>query len=123
MLLAGSRNAAYLASQAAEHLLRAVATSEGLHIERKDAHQLDATARRLPEQNPDRAALARLGFLEAYSTTYRYPTPAGRIPASPNMGRIESALDSIDALLAVLRSHHGIHGLAEDEAGRTDARR
>ena len=44
----GSRNAAYLASQAAEHVIRAIATSEDLHIERKDAHRLDVTVSRIP---------------------------------------------------------------------------
>ena len=78
-----SRNAAYLASQAAEHLVRAVATSEDLHIERRDAHQLDTTIRRLPDTNADKPALREVAFLEFYGTTYRYPTPSGRTPAMP----------------------------------------
>lgn len=59
-----SRDAAYLASQAAEHLVRAVATSEDLHIKRKDAHQLDTTIRRLPDTNADKPGLREIALLE-----------------------------------------------------------
>lgn len=44
----GSRNAAYMAEQGLEQIIRAIATSEGMHIERSDAHQLDKTVRRIP---------------------------------------------------------------------------
>jgi hypothetical protein len=44
----GSRNAAYLSEQALEQVIRAFATSEGMHIERSDAHQLDKVVRRFP---------------------------------------------------------------------------
>ena len=66
LLNIGSRNAAYLASQAAEHVIRAIA-----NIERKDAHRLDVTVARIPESNLDKPALQRLTFLEIYATTYR----------------------------------------------------
>lgn len=46
----GSRNAAYLLEQAAEHLMRAIATSENIHISRADAHQLDKIVRQIPNE-------------------------------------------------------------------------
>lgn len=108
LLGAQSRNAAYLASQAAEHVVTAVATSEDIHIERKDAHQLDTIVRKLPAENPDRTALASISFLEAYATSYRYGTPTGRVPSTPPFDRIETALDQVEALVTALRTHFGI---------------
>jgi HEPN domain-containing protein len=118
---AASRNAAYLASQAAEHLVTAIATSEDIHIERKDAHQLDTIIRRIPPEHPDQAALTSIGFLEAYSTSYRYGTPTGRVPTSPPMDRVTAALERIDTLLAALRQHFDIEeggGTARNVAPR-----
>lgn len=64
------RNATYLAEQALEQLIRAVATSEGVHIPRSDAHQLDKIVRLLPDSNPEKPFLATLCWLEAYATTF-----------------------------------------------------
>jgi HEPN domain-containing protein len=108
LLSASSRNAAYLASQAAEHVIRAVATSEGLHIERRLAHQLDTIVRLIPEDNPDRPALQRIAFLEAFATAYRYPTPAGRLSPAPDAAAIENALQIIEGLLRTLAAHFGV---------------
>ena len=118
-----SRNAAYLASQAAEHLVRAVATSEDLHIERKDAHQLDTTIRRLPDVNADKAALREIAFLEIYATTYRYPTPSGRTPPMPPLDRITAALDGIEDLLRHLTRHFGIDPDRDEPVSRIGPRR
>lgn len=115
LLKAESRNAAYLASQAAEHLITAVATAEGIHIERKDAHQLDTIVRKIPEENPDRRALAAITFLEAYATSYRYGTPTGRVPTTPSSDRVEDALAAIDGLIVSLEEHFAI----EAEVGGT----
>ncbi|WP_375273980.1 hypothetical protein [Methylorubrum thiocyanatum] len=118
---AASRNAAYLASQAAEHIITAVATSEDIHIERKDAHQLDTIIRRLPPKHPDHAMLTSISFLEAYSTSYRYGTPTGRVPISPPMDRVAAALERIDTLITELRRHFAIEeggGTARNVAPR-----
>ncbi len=103
-----SRNAAYLASQAAEHLVTAIATSEDIHIERKDAHQLDTIIRRIPPENPDHPTLMSIGFLEAYATSYRYGTPTGRLPASPPMDKVVAALETIDRLIPELHRYFDI---------------
>jgi hypothetical protein len=59
LLTAGSRNAAYLAEQALEQVIRALATSEGLHIERADAHQLDKVVRQFPQDQTEKQTLPR----------------------------------------------------------------
>ena len=123
LLAAESRNAAYLASQAAEHVVTAVATSEDLHIERKDAHQLDTIVRKLPSDNPDRDVLASISFLEAYATSYRYGTPTGRVPASPSIDRVAVALDRIEAVIAILCAHFGVRLSEEGAASNTAPRR
>jgi HEPN domain-containing protein len=56
---AGSRNSAYLAEQALEQVIRALATSEAIHIERHDAHQLDKIIRRFPDENPEKDMIKR----------------------------------------------------------------
>jgi hypothetical protein len=64
LLKEGSRNAAYLAEQALEQVIRALATSEGLHIERGDAHQLDKVVRRFPNDQTEKQVIASLTWLE-----------------------------------------------------------
>ena len=103
-----SRNAAYLCSQAAEHLVRAVASSEGLHIERSKAHLIDTTIRRFPDDNLDKTAFLRISDLERYSTTYRYPSPTGRIPPSPAAEGLLDKLDFVEELLDTLLAHFGV---------------
>ena len=123
LLKIGSRNAAYLASQAAEHLIRAIATSEDLHVERKDAHRLLVTVRSIPDANLDKPALARLTFLEVYSTTYRYPSPSGRISEPPKVDQIASALDSIETLLSILADHFQFNLSSSQASGQTKPHR
>ena len=66
--------------QAAEKIIRAILTSEGKHGGIK--HALDDFVAMLPEENPIKPQLQLLTPLAAYATSYRYPTPAGKIPAS-----------------------------------------
>jgi HEPN domain-containing protein len=104
----GSRNAAYLAEQALEQVIRAIAMSEGLHIERADAHQLDKVVRRFPEAQSEKAVIASLTWLEAYATTFRYTLPSGRMPSSPDAEKLEGAIKAIDNLTDRLALSFGI---------------
>lgn len=104
----GSRNAAYLAEQALEQVIRALATSENIHIERHDAHQLDKVARRFPDEHSEKAALNGLTWLEAYATTFRYTTPSGQIPKTPDAARMEKAIEAIDALIGRVAAHFSV---------------
>lgn len=100
----GSRNSAYLAEQALEQVIRAIATSEGFHIERADAHQLDKVVRRFPEDQPEKQVIASLVWLEAYATTFRYTLPSGQLPRSPDAAKLAKAIETVDELIGRLFS-------------------
>lgn len=111
----GSRNAAYMAEQGLEQIIRAIATSEQIHIERADAHQLDKTVRRFPADNAVKSALTSLVWLEAYATAFRYTTPSGRIPPAPPAARLSEAIEGAALLLNRIVAHFDVD-LAEENA-------
>lgn len=93
---AGNRNAAYLCEQAAEKIIRAVLTSEGLHA--GIGHALGQMVGQLPDANPLKPELMKLTPLAAFATTYRYPTSA-RIPAPPGEADLAEHMDRVEAML------------------------
>jgi HEPN domain-containing protein len=101
----GSRNSAYLSQQAIEQIIRALATSEAIHIERHDAHQLDKIVRRFPDNHAEKAALKSLVWLEAYATTFRYTLPSGQIPRAPDKAKLQKAIDDISDLILRTAGH------------------
>ena len=118
-----SRNAAYLCSQAAEHLVRAVASSEGVHIERSKAHLIDTTIRRFPDDNLDKVELLRISDLESFATTYGYPSATGRIAPAPAPEGLRDKLDLIEKLLDTLLAHFGVTRASDKPAARIFPRR
>jgi HEPN domain-containing protein len=68
-----NRNAAYLCEQAAEKLIRAVLTSEG--IQAGIRHELPDMVSKIPDANPVKPLLRAIEHLDAYATAYRYPSP------------------------------------------------
>ncbi|WP_187182189.1 HEPN domain-containing protein [Rhizobium sp. WL3] len=111
---ADNRNDAYHAQQAAEKMLLAILTSEGIRAERRDSHRIDVLRDLLPEANPFKAQFARLTFLTVFATTYRYPKDAGRIPARAERHDLEAALGKLQAILSDLAVHFGVEILASD---------
>lgn len=98
-----NRNAVYLLSQAAEKIIRATLTSEGKHAGIR--HQLDLMVGMIPDENPLKPLLRAVEQLAAYATTFRYPTPTGRISAAPStteFNRMATAVE--EALLAASKS-------------------
>ncbi len=81
------RNSVMLLFYAAENLLMAVLTSEDTDVgslRRKIGnHQLDRMIDELPHTCSVKRDFVQVSELTAYATTYRYPTPGGRIPVSP----------------------------------------
>jgi HEPN domain-containing protein len=77
----GNHYAAYHLQQALEKLLKTLLLLRG--IEAGIEHRLDVLSDRLPEGEPWRDRLEPLLSYTVYATTYRYPTPGGRIAASP----------------------------------------
>src|SRR5262245_44907831 len=73
----GNRNAIYLCEQAAEKVIRAVLTSEGVHAGIK--HQLNEMVDAVPDANPLKPLLRDIEHLAAFATSYRYPATSGRI--------------------------------------------
>jgi hypothetical protein len=123
LLNSHSRNAAYLGEQALEQIIRAFATAEGLHIERHDAHQLDKTVRRFPDAHPEKAAMSKLVWLEAYATTFRYTLPSGRIPKAPDEARVAQAISGIQELILRAARHFDVELEQESPAARTSPMR
>jgi HEPN domain-containing protein len=108
LLAVKSRNAAYHAQQATEKLLLALLTSEDVHAQRHESHQLGIMIEKLPPDHPMVADLKRLEFLTAFATTYRYPKPGGRLPPSPDGSKIAAALDQIDASIKLACTHFSV---------------
>lgn len=91
----GNRYDAYHAQQAAEKMLLALLTCEGIRADRKDSHRLDVLRDLLPDPNSFKARFSPLTFLSLYATTYRYPKDAGRIPARAQRNELETALATL----------------------------
>lgn len=92
----GSRNAIYLLEQAAEKVIKAVLTSEGIHATVK--HALDEMVDQIPDANPLKGQLRAVEHLSRYATSFRYPTAGGRILEAPKdfderAAKVERVLD------------------------------
>lgn len=83
---AANRNAAYPCEQAAEKLIRAVLTSEG--IQGGIRHELPELVAKIPDANPVKL-LRAIERVDAYATSYRYPSPRGRIKSAPTPAEID----------------------------------
>ena len=93
----GNRNAMYLCSQAAEKVIRAVLTSENKNAGIK--HQLDELVDMIPDENPLKPRLRAIQDLTDYATSYRYPSPKGRIKAAPDKAGFDREADAVQAAL------------------------
>ncbi len=112
-----NRNAGYLCEQVAEKVLRAVLTSEGKHA--GIGHHLDDMVSMLPDGNPLKPMLRRVEELAAFATTYRYPSPAGRMKPPPTPTKLAQYLFDVEACLLEASKRFGVD-LAEPN---TPARR
>lgn len=91
MAAANNRHAAYHCPQAAEKLIKAVL----LHRNRESG---------LPDSDSWKAKLRPLDVYSPYATTYRYPTPGGRIAPAPDMARVVADASVIDDLIKEART-------------------
>jgi HEPN domain-containing protein len=97
-----NRYAAYHCQQAAEKLIKAVLLHRG--IESGIEHRLDILVDELPDSDPWKARLRPLEIYSPYATTYRYPTPGGRIVAAPDMAQVAKDADLLEALIEDART-------------------
>lgn len=95
---AGNRNAIYLCQQAAEKLIRARLAQRGVDATRE--HHLRVLVDLLPANDPWRPQFTPLDRLSPFATTYRYPTPGGRVPESPAADVVLSEALLIETLIA-----------------------
>lgn len=113
----GNRNAMYLCSQAAEKIIRAVLTSEGKNAGIK--HQLDELVDMVPDENPLKPGLRAIQDLTDYATSYRYPSPKGRIKTPPNRAAFEHDADAVEAVLQAAVQRFGVDLSKSDAPAKT----
>lgn len=113
----GNRNAMYLCSQAAEKVIRAVLTSEGKNAGIK--HQLDELVDMIPDENPLKPGLRAIQDLTDYATSYRYPSPKGRIKAPPSKTAFEQDAGAVQAALQEAARRFGVDLEKVDAPART----
>ncbi len=97
-----NRNAAYLCQQPAEKLIKAVLQDRGIDFGTE--HRLDVLVERLLANDPWKSRLKPLESLTPFATTYRYPTPGGRIPAAPDPAVLGAQIVLIERLLKTARA-------------------
>lgn len=116
-----NRNDAYHAQQAAEKILLALLTSEGIKAGRKDSHRLDVLRDLLPDANSFKSAMAPLTYLTVYATTYRYPKDAGRLPAKAEKSDLGAALAALKKILDDVTKHFGVNLTDSDKVPATSS--
>jgi len=92
------RHAAFHIEQAAEKLLKAVLTVEGI-VFATAHHQLGALAALLPADHLWRADLMAFDELSSYATRLRYPTSGGGPPFEPPDDELEDAARGVGSLV------------------------
>ncbi len=91
------RHAAFHIEQAAEKLLKAVLSTEGIVF--NAGHQLGALAALLPLNHIWRGDLATFDDFTSYATAVRYPTGGGRMPQDPDAAEVQEGLNRVGALV------------------------
>lgn len=97
----GNRYAAYHVQQGVEKMIKAVILSLGQ--EAGIEHRLDLLLVRLPPDDVWRQRFSRFVEYTPYATTFRYPTPGGRIPNAPADSTVMDDLRALRPLLDDLR--------------------
>lgn len=97
-----NRYAAYHVQQAVEKLIKAVILASGR--EAGTEHRLDVLMARLDPNDVWRHRLDPFVAYTPYATTFRYPTPGGRIPDAPPMGEITRDIQELRPILDEMRA-------------------
>ncbi|MEI7891741.1 MAG: HEPN domain-containing protein [Myxococcales bacterium] len=92
-----NRLAAYHLQQAAEKLVKAVLVHRKIHpgVE----HRIDVLVRMLDVSDPWSPQLDPLDRFTPYATTYRYPSPTGRLRAGPDAANVLAEVADVQQLL------------------------
>ena len=97
-----NRLAAFHLQQSAEKLTKAVRLHRGLFATAD--HQIASLVVELPSDDPWRAKLLALGPLSSFATSYRYPSPAGKLKPAPAAKDLQVWIDTIAALIVEARA-------------------
>jgi HEPN domain-containing protein len=118
LLSAGkNRYAIYHCEQAAEKVIKAVLTSEGVHANIK--HLLDDMVKQVPEANPLKPLLKQVEHLAAYATTYRYASPSGNIKPVPDDATLEADIASVQVALSATATAFGVELSEQDQPAKS----
>ena len=98
LLPSSPRHTAFLLSQAAEKIIKAVLTVEGIS-DGTNHHQLGRLVDMLPSHHFWRKDLMELDKLTPSATLYRYPVVGGAMSAVPSIERLASRLHELEDLL------------------------
>ncbi len=96
-----NRYAAYHCQQASEKLIKAVMLAR--NIESGVEHRLDVLVEKIPDSDSRKAVLRPLDIYTPYATTFRYPTPGGRIPSAPLPEETQAGAERIAVLIKKAR--------------------
>lgn len=92
---------------AGEAIMLAVLASEGIHVGRGEQHQLDVAIRKLPDENPLKAAMLPYEGLTRFATTFRYPTPQGRLKRA-EAEEVAGYADAVDEAHRLAVAHYRV---------------
>jgi HEPN domain-containing protein len=98
LLAAHPRHSAFSIEQAAEKLLKAVLTTEGIPFT-AGHHQLGRLAELLPAEHMWRADLMAFDSYTSFATATRYPKPGGGMPQIPSRDVLEAGLKDVSSLV------------------------
>lgn len=63
---------------------------------------------KIPDANPVKTLLRGIEHLDAYATTYRYPSPRGRIKSAPTPAEVAQDIVKLDAVLVEIATRFSI---------------
>lgn len=106
---------------AGEATMLAVLATEGLNVSRGEQHQLGAAIRRLPDENPMKAAMLPYEELTRFATTFRYPTSQGRLKRAENEEVAGYAVAVAEAHRMAV-AHYGVDMSSGSNAPATNVR-
>jgi hypothetical protein len=112
-----NRNAIYLCEQAGEKIVIALQVSENIKNTRD--HRLSEKISTLPDANPVKIELRKIEHLEIYATTYRYPTPGGRVIQTPSAPKVKEEIDQVFAILVNTATRFGVDLAKIDHPAKT----
>ena len=97
----------------------AVLATERLHVGRGEQHQLGMSISRLPDENSMKAAMPPYEELTRFATTFRYPTPQGRLKRV-EVDEVAGYADAVAEALRLAIAHYGVDMSATSDSPATN---